>query len=190
MRNSISVQRFGLALFLCGVGCGGTGTTAAPSAAPRDFPAYSGQATTLFDDRIDGNSVGLADVATKPRTDPVLRARAQTAEAVARARVATVSVDSTAGKPIYRLSLDLAGGFLVRRGFTDDRVEISVRPQSPAFGVVKWLDTRLIGRTFIGFFHRYAGAEDIEVKFHLSADDPDVLAAVREAAMLREMMGK
>jgi hypothetical protein len=190
LRNSTSVQRFGLAIFLCVVGCGGSGAAAAPSAPARQFPAYSGQATTLFDDRIDGNSVGLADVATKPRTDPVLRARAQTAEAVARARVATVSVDSTAGKPIYRLSLDLAGGFLVRRGFTDDHVEISVRPQSPAFGVVKWLDTRLIGRTFIGFFHRYAGAEDSEVKFHLSADNPDVLAAVREAAMLREMMGK
>jgi hypothetical protein len=184
------IQRFGLALLLGSVGCGGAESVTPPSAAPQPLPAYRGQATTLFDDRIDPGAVGLADVASKPRTDPVLRARAQTAEVVARARVATVSVDSAAGKPIYRLSLDLAGGFLVRRGFTDDRVEISVRPDSPAFGVVKWLDTRLIGHTFIGFFHHYAGVEDVELKFHLSADNPEVLAAVREAVTLREISGK
>jgi hypothetical protein len=151
---------------------------------------YQGQATTLFDDRIDPNAVGLADVASHPRSDPVLRARVQAAEAVARVRVATVSVDSAGGKPIYRLSLDLASDSIRRRGFNDVRVEIAVRPDSPAFGVVKWLDTRLIGRTFMGFFHRYAGAEDVELKFHLSADSPDVLMAVREAAALGEVSGK
>jgi hypothetical protein len=144
----------------------------------------------LFDDRIDPNAVGLADVQSRPRTDPVLRARAQAAEAVARVRVATVSVDSAAGKPVYRLSLDLSGGSIVRRGFNDEHAEIAVRPDSPAFGVVKWLDTRLIGRTFVAFFHRYAGREEVELKFHLSADDPEVLAAVREAATLREISGK
>jgi hypothetical protein len=162
-----------------------------PRTAPQRLARYEGQATALFDDRIDANAVGLADVASKPRTDPVLRARAQNAEVVARARVATVSVDTAAGKPVYRLSLDLAGGSLVRRGFADERIEIAIRPDSPAFGVVKWLDTRLIGRSFIGFFHRFAGAtEEAELKFHLSADDPEVLAAVREAATLREISGK
>jgi hypothetical protein len=169
--------------------CGGSGSSARPGASPRNFPPYAGQATTLFDDRIDANAVGLADVASKPRTDPVLRARAQTAEAVARVRVATVSVDSAAGRPNYHLTLDLVGP-LVRRGFDDEHVEISVRPESPAFGVVKWLDARLIGRTFIGFFHRYAGAEDADIRFHLSADDAEVLAAVREAAVLSEISGK
>ena len=134
--------------------------------------------------------MGLADVQNKPRTDPVLRARAQAAEVVARVRIATVTVDSAAGKPVYRLNLDLTGGSIVRRGFNDEHLEISVRPDSPAFGVVKWLDTRLIGRTFIGFFHRYAGPEEVELKFHLSADNPEVLATVRDAATLREISGK
>jgi hypothetical protein len=171
------------------VGCGGSVSVGGQVPA-NAFPPYQGQATTLFDDRIDPNAVGLADVASKPRTDPVLRARAQNAEAVARARVATVSVDSAAGRPMYRLSLDLRDGSISRRGFTEDRVEIAVRPDSPAFGVVKWLDTRLIGRTFIAFFRRYAGTEEVELRFHLSADDPEVLAAVKEAAALGEISGK
>jgi hypothetical protein len=171
------------------VGCEGSVSVAGQVPA-NEFPPYQGQAATLFDDRIDPSAVGLADVASKPRTDPVLRARAQNAEAVARARVATVSVDSAAGRPTYRLSLDLREGSISRRGFTEDHVEIAVRPDSPAFGVVKWLDTRLIGRTFIAFFHRYAGTEEVEVRFHLSADDPEVLAAVKEAAALGEISGK
>jgi hypothetical protein len=170
--------------------CGGAASASGAAPVRKDFPLYQGQAMTLFDDRIDANAVGLADVAAKPRTDPVLRARVQAAEAVARVRVATVSVDSAGGKPIYRLSLDLGGGSIVRRGFSDERVEIAVRSDSPAFGVVKWLDTRLIGRTFVGFFRRYAGTEDAELKYHLSADSPDVLAAVHEAAALSEVSGK
>lgn len=157
---------------------------------PKIFTPYQGQATVLFDDQIDPNAVGLADVQNKPQLDPVLRARAQTAEAVARVRVATVTVDSAAGKPVYRMNLDLTGGSIARRGFDDEQIEIAVRSDSPAFGVVKWLDTRLIDRTFVAFFHRFAGPDEVELKFHLSADNPEVLAAVREAAALREISGK
>jgi hypothetical protein len=189
LQISSAVARLGFLVLLI-FGCGGPGSAAGPSTARRDFPPYQGQARTLFDDLIEPNAVGLADVASKPRTDPVLRARVQAAEAVARVRVATVSVDSAGGKPIYRISLDLGGGTIVRRGFTDQRVEISVRSDSPAFGVVKWLDTRLIGRTFMGFFRRYAGPEDIELRFHLSPDSPEVYAAVKEAATLSEVSGK
>jgi hypothetical protein len=88
------------------------------------------------------------------------------------------------------MNLDLTGGSIVRRGFDDEQIEIAVRWDSPAFGVVKWLDTKLIGRSFVAFFHRYAGPEEVELRFHLSADDPEVLAAVREAATLREISGK
>jgi len=185
-----SVPCLGVVIMLVSVGCGGAASGPGPNAVRKDFPAYQGQATRLFDDIIDPSAVGLADVASHPRTDPILRARVQAAEAVARVRVATVSVDSVGGKPIYRLSLDLQAGPIVRRGFDDNRVEIAVRSESPAFGVVKWLDTRLIGRTFVGFFHRYLGTEDVELRFHLSADAPDVLSAVHEAAALSEVSGK
>jgi hypothetical protein len=156
---------------------------------PQNLPVYAGNATQLFDDRIDPKAVGLADVAENPRTDPVLRARTQNAEIVARTRVSTVSVDTVGGKPVYRLRFTFAEPPVVARGFSGNQIEIAVHDASPAFGIVKWLDTKLIGYSFIGFFHRFAGNYEPEVRFHLSPDDPQVMAAVRDASALSELSG-
>jgi hypothetical protein len=175
---------FGLLLALWTPACGGR---SASSPGPQNFPVYAGNATQLFDDRIDPTAVGLADVAENPRTDPVLRARTQSAEVVGRTRVSTVSVDSAGVKPVYRLRLTFLEPPVVTRGFSGDQIEIAVGDDSPAFGIVKWLDTKLIGHSFVGFFHRFAGNDEPEVRFHLSPDDPQVLGAVRDASALSEL---
>lgn len=161
-----------------------------PAAVEQTFPPYSGEATRLFDDGIDPIAVGLADVASKPRTDPVLRARTQRAEAVGRLRVSTVTAESIGGKPTYRVNLVFLEAAALRSTLPTKSVEIYVRPNSPSFGIIKFLDTRLIGRTFIGFFHRFDGGDETSLKFHLSADDEDVRAAVRDAIALREVSSK
>ena len=141
----------------------------------------------LFDDQIDPIAVGLADIAINPRTDAKLRGRAQAAEVVARARVSTVSVDTASGKPTYRITLAFVGSPILSRGFTDPGIDISVRSDSPAYGAVKWLDTGLIGRTFVGFFQRFSTGGEVAQRFHLSPDDPNIVAAVRDAATLAEI---
>jgi hypothetical protein len=168
--------------------CGGAPARVEP--APKSFPLYAGNATQLFDDRIEPLAVGLADVSANPRTDPVLRARVQNAEVAVRARVSTVNVDTVGGVPVYRLRFTFLENPFVRRGFEGDQIEFSVRSDSPAFGVVKWLDTKLIGYTFVGFFRRFAGNSEPVVRFHLSADTPQVVAAVREASALSELSGQ
>ena len=178
------LRGFCLIATLSALACGGR---AAAAQAPQNFPVYAGNAAQLFDDRIDPTAVGLADVAENPRTDPILRARTQSAEVVGRARVSTVSVDSVGGRPIYRLRFTFIEPPLVSRGFSGGQIEIAVRDDSAAFGIVKWLDTKLIGHSFVGFFHRFAGNYEPEVRFHLSPDDPHVLAAVRDASALSEL---
>ncbi len=184
----ISVAVFPLGFLVCVLffaGCGGSRiSTVGPG---QNFPPYAGASTTLFDDQIDPLAVGLADVATNPRTDAKLRARAQAAEIVTRARVATVSVDTATGKPVYRLTLSFLDSPIVSRGFSESSVDISIRSDAPAFGAVKWLDSKLIGRTFVGFFQRFSADGEVELKFHLSADDPKILAAVRDAATVAEI---
>jgi hypothetical protein len=167
--------------------CGGRSAGPA-SSTPQNLPVYAGNAIQLFDDRIDPTAVGLADVTENPRTDAMLRARTQNAEVVGRTRVSTVSVDSAGGKPVYRLRFTFTEPPVVTRGFSGSDIEIAVREDSPAFGIVKWLDTKLIGHTFIGFFHRFAGTYEPEVRFHLSPDDPRVMAAVRDASALNELI--
>lgn len=180
-----SLRVIGLLATLSTAACAGR-PAAAPT--PQNLPVYAGNATQLFDDRIEPTAVGLADVSENPQTDPMLRARTQNAEVVGRTRVSTVSVDSVGGKPVYRLRFTFVEPPVAIRGFSGNDVEIAVRDDSPAFGIVKWLDTKLIGHSFIGFFRRFAGAYEPEVRFHLSPDDPRVLAAVRDASALSELI--
>jgi hypothetical protein len=179
------LRGLGFLALLWVIACGGR-PAATPT--PQNLPIYAGNARQLFDDRIDPTAVGLADVTENPRTDPVLRARTQNAELAGRTRVSTVTVDSVGGKPVYRLRFTFPERPIVARGFSGDQIEIAVRDDSPAFGIVKWLDTKLIGHSFIGFFHRFAGSYEPEVRFHLSPDDPRILAAVRDASALSELI--
>jgi len=182
-----SLPRWGLlVLAVLVASCSGS---SGASGSRQNLPAYTGESTKLFDDRIDSNSVGLADVATKPRTDAVLRARTQSSDAVARVRVSTVTVDVSGGKPAYHLNLAIVDP-LSRRRLGEKSIEIFVGSESPSFGIIKWLDTRLMGHTFIAFFRRFAGPDDPVVRFHLSADNAEVLAAVRDADTLSEVAGK
>ena len=167
--------------------CGAPNTAAQGPQNPQDFPFYSNSAAQLFDDRIDPRAVGLADVGNDPRLDPILRQRTQNAEVVGRTRVSTVNIDSVGGKPVYRLRFKLLDSPIVARGFASEQLEVAVGDDSPAFGIVKSLDTRLIDYSFIGFFRRFSGDYEPRVRFHLSADDPQVLAAVRDASALREI---
>jgi hypothetical protein len=186
--ESSVVLTLGLAVAFLLPACGGASQRGpgSPQSA-QDFPPYAGSAAQLFDDRIDPMAVGLADVSDNPRTDPILRARAQNAEVVGRTRVSTVTVDSVGGKPVYRLKFTFAEAPVVSR-FSPDQIEVSVKDDSPAFGIVKWLDTKLIGHSFVGFFHRFAGSVEPVVRFHLSPDDPQVISAVRDASALSELL--
>ena len=158
---------------------------AAPS--PTSFPPYAGPATQLFDDRIDPMAVGLAGVTENPRLDQTLKARTQNAEVAGRMRVSTVTVDSVGGRPVYRLRFTLSEAPVVARGFEGNQIEVALTDDSPAFGIVKWLDTKLIGYSFVGFFHRFAGNYEPQIRFHLSPDDPQVISAVRDASALSEL---
>lgn len=178
------LRGFALVAALSAVACGSQAAAAPPA---QNFPVYGGNAVQLFDDRIDPTAVGLADVAENPRTDATLRARTQNAEVVGRTRVSTVSVDSIGGRPVYRLRFTFIEPPLVSRGFSGGQIEVAIGDDSPAFGIVKWLDTKLIGHSFIGFFHRFAGNYEPQVRFHLSPDAPQVMAAVRDASALSEL---
>jgi hypothetical protein len=182
----VPARVFAVVVVLLSAGCGPGPAQGPRPVDPTALAPCTGRAAELFDDKVDGTAVGLADVNVPPRNDPVLQERVNQAEAVARMRVSTVTVDAVGGQPLYHVSLVLVAS-LVNRGFSENRIELSVGPNSPSFGIVKWLDTRLIGRTFIGFVRRFAGAEEPVIRFHLSADSPEVLAAIREATALGDL---
>lgn len=171
-------------------GCG-EATPDARAPAGADLPRWEGHARELFDDNIDPAAVGLSMEGPSPRSDPFLRERSQTSDVTARLRVQTVTVDSIGDAKTYHLGVQVGFPTLANARVPDKSFELSIKPQSLAFGIAKAFDSRLRGSTFIGFIRRYQGEDgEVEVHFHLAPDTADVAAAVKEAVALQELNGQ
>jgi len=168
---------FGLC-FLLGA-CGG-------DAAERNLPAYAGHATELFDDVIEPRAVGLElNVTSVPRSDPVLRERTQTGDAVVRVRVQTVTQAGTGRDMVHHLTLEtleqLAGERPPPHEFT-----VRLDQSSPSAGIVRSLETRLGGKTFIAFVKAFTAGGERQYHFHLASDTKDVRDAVTESVSMTD----
>lgn len=154
------------------------------------LPLWQGTAADLFDDNIDPAAVGLSMEGPSPRSDRFLRARAQTADVVARVRVNTVTVDSVGDDTTYHLGVQVGVPTLTKPRIEDRSFELVIRPGGRSYGVAKAFDARLRGMTFVGFIGRFATADgEPEIHWHLSADTAEVAAAVKEAVALGEVSG-
>jgi hypothetical protein len=154
----------------------------------RPVPPYHGHATELFDDVIEPKAVGMEIGDTlDPRGDPVLRERTQIGDATLRVRVDTVTVKQEDQGATYQIGFraidKLAGKFPPGDAFT-------VRPSKSSQGLVKDLESQLVGKRFI-IFVRLFGVDggERELHFHLSPDSKQVAAAVHDATVLGEMRG-
>jgi len=172
---------------------GATGCEEGPPArtvAGSGLPKWEARPRQIFDDNIDAAAVGLSMDGPSPRSDAFLRERAQTADVVARVRINTVTVDSVGEQHNYHLGIQVGVPTLTEARVPDRAFELSIRPTSGAFGIAKAFDSRLRGQTFIGFVKRFSAEDgEMEIHWHLSPDTAEVVAAIKEAVMLREISG-
>jgi hypothetical protein len=174
----------GAALGALGVGCAGA-DGAVSSANSLGLPPWQGDDRRLFGDELDPASLGLM-ASGSPRKDQALWLRAQKAELVARVQIRTFTVESTRGGT-YRLGL-LVVQPLAESALQDPKIDVSVDPGDPAYGLVKAQDRLIKERPYIGFFKRFAGADDeIVFHFYLTADSAEVAQVVQEALALKEV---
>lgn len=165
-------------------GCAGSETDL-QSAASLGLPGWTGEERKLFADEMDPAALGLS-ASSAARKDPALWARAQRGELVAVVSVKTFTLESTRGGT-YRVGLKVEQP-LAQPTITDPVLEISVDPGDPAYGLFKAQDTLLQNRRFVGFFKRFAAADDqVAVHFYLTAESPDVLAVIQEAVALKDV---
>ena len=164
------------------------------------MPSYDGRATQLFDDMIDPAAVGYGssvigiEQGRSPRDDALLRERTQTGDAVVRARVVTVTSGADgqdSGWQIGLRTLETVAG----KKPTEGEFSFFVASRGPAAGVLRMLDARLVGSTFVVFVRAFeadgeagAGAgSGAALHFHFAKDDKDELGAVRQASLLGEV---
>lgn len=163
------------------------------------MPPYAGHVTELFDDVIEPAAVGYqgAIEGRSPRDDAMLRERTQTGDAVIRARVVTVTSGPESHGDGWRIGLRTLETLAGKRP-PDGELTFVVEGTAPAAGVVRTLEARLIGATFVVFLRTFGhvdvGAADpasehhiAELHFHFAKDDKDELGAVREASLLGEV---
>jgi hypothetical protein len=151
---------------------------------------WEGRARELWDDGIDPAAVGMTMDGPSPRFDRFLRERAQTSALVARLRVQTVTVDSVGDEKTFHLGVQVGYPTLTETKLTDKTFELSIKATGKAFGIARAFDSRMRGRTFIGFIQRFVGDDgEPHIHWHLSPDTAEVAAAVKEAVALRELTG-
>jgi hypothetical protein len=163
----------------------------AKSAAGSGLPPWEGRSRQIFDDTIDPAAVGLSLDGPAPRSDAHLRERAQTADVVARIKVQTVTVDTAGEQQTYHLGILVGYPTLTQAKVPDRTFELNIKPTNPSIGIARSFDSRLQGRTFVGFLKRYGTDDgDVAVHWHLAPDTAGVVDAVKEAVALGEATGK
>jgi hypothetical protein len=161
---------------------------------------YSGRATELFDDVIEPSAVGYqgGDSNGSRQGDALIRERTQTGDAVIRARVVTVTSEPEKRGDGWRIGLRSLGtlaGKSPPAELTDGEFTFVVDGNGPAAGVVRMLESRLVGATFVVFVRQFEHERTAEegdnatgdLHFHFAKDDKDELSAVNVARLLGEV---
>lgn len=176
----------GLFLLAGAASCGGRGA-AGPG---REYPPYTGRSVDLFDDGIDHIAVGYQlEPGPAPATDAKLRERVQTGDAVVRARVVTVTSKKEDNGRSWQLGLRTIER-LAGTGSLEADFALDVEATDHGAGMVKAFETQLVGASFVvatRTFARAGAPGEADLHFHLSADKADVLAAVKQAALLQQV---
>ncbi len=158
------------------------------------MPLYSGHSAELFDDAIEPGAVGYGGAyrASEPKNDTLLRERTQNGDAVVRARVVTVTSSPEDNGHSWQIGLRTLETLAGKRP-PDGDFTLRVEGQGPAAGIVRALEARLVGATFVVFVREFdaakGGGQEVETQlhFHLGKDDADELGAVRQASLLGDV---
>lgn len=164
-------------VFSAAVGC-----AAGSPGANRPLPSYAGHAIELFDDAIEPRAVGLdLEQTADPRSDALLRERAQTGDAAIRVRIGTLTEKQDGAATSYQLGMRileiLAGSYPP----ADDFI-VTIDAKNPSAGIVRNLQEGIVGKTFIALVRAFVRPDgDHELHFHLVPDAKPEQAAIRAA---------
>lgn len=183
-----SVERRAIASACVALGltaCGGANQT--PAASPSvKLTAYNREQATVFDDSIDPAAVGLSLDAAASAADPLLKRRTEDADFVVRARVSTVTLHDDGVTEHYELRA-VSSERLAGRDPGAAPIVLPFLEHNPSAGIIKGMQQRLSGKTFIIFVREFASKSGPEVHFHIAPNDPEVVRAVKTAATLEEL---
>ena len=163
--------------------CAGAAAQTQPQG-PSLWP-YAGDATQIFDDRIELTAVGYgADPIAAPLDEKRRRDRTQIADAVLRVHVLSVNATTAGGANGWIIACHTIEQLAGKRPPPPD-FNLQVDASAPAAGILRSFAPRLVSGTFIVFVEEFArsdGQPGSQLHFHFAPDNPDEVIAIKEAA--------
>lgn len=149
----------------------------------RPVSEWVGDEKQLFDDGVDVGALPVGD--TPPGRDEsneaLIPRRMDMADAVVLGKVIGVHSEPIGDKKRYRVELAVEGDPLYAANAPPATLSLNFPPEAAAYGTVRSLDAKLIGRKLVVFYREYAGEEPGEsfLHFHVSAPTKAVLDAIQ-----------
>jgi hypothetical protein len=167
------------------VGCGGA-SAPAQRAAAAPLPQYTERDALLFDDGVEDSALGFSISSSGDRNDKLMADRIDACDGVVRARVTTVTSKTEDSGHTLQISLHAVETLAGKRAPEGD-FTLLASPRSPAAGMLRASEGRLVGLTFIAFVRGFASPEPNEgdgvLHYHLARDDKDEQDKVRAASL-------
>jgi hypothetical protein len=141
----------------------------------------------LFDDAIEPRAAGLdLEQGSDPRTDALLRERAQVGDATLRVRIGTLTEKQEGAETRYQLGMKILETLTGLYPPADD-FNVTMDATSPSVGIVRSLQDGIVGKTFIAFVRAFVRPDgDHELHFHLAPDTKSEIGAVQAATTKTE----
>lgn len=160
-------------------------TACGPSPSPKEIPLdrlppYTAEAQGLFDDSIAPEVFGLEIDRSALLDDPRFRARAQQADLVFRAKLATVTHDQAAGHSRYIVVFQRIGAPIVGHEAPPE-VEVTVGRGSPSLTLLRSMAGEAVGKKTTVLLRRYRKDDERVLHFRAEPDSSEILQAIRDA---------
>jgi hypothetical protein len=149
---------------------------------PTPESAWTGSEAVLFDDGVDVGALPISDAppSRDESNEAQIPSRINAAEGVLLAKFISVSTEPSGDRKRYRLELTIEGEPYAGVAPPDMPFSLALEPEAPAYGTIRALDSRLIGRKMVVFYRRYANDDGAAViHFHLSPATKPVLEAIQ-----------
>jgi hypothetical protein len=161
--------------------------TAAPRfAANAGRPPWKGALARQFDDTLEPHWL-TSGTSAGPSSDLWFGSRTQAADYVLRVQVVSTTTRGVGPAQGYLLTLRVMGAPLAGPQPPTDTIEVEIRRDNPLLTAVRLQDLKLTRRTFIAFFKGFSGPGAADFHWYLAGDDPQVVAAVRDARALSDV---
>lgn len=170
------------------LGSGGCSSSSSKPAEEPPPPYLTETMAALFDNSIEPTAVGLGGPLTSEARN-ILIERAQSAEFILPARVATVTTKGYRDNARYNITLKATGASLNGAKTPSDTFSIVILPSDTSFHLAESRDMQLVGTKVIAMLHRFSTKDGPVLRWYLAPDTEQVTELIRQGLLLSTVAG-